>query len=218
MTGSLRPRGGSLLLLAAAAGCQLAARPLPAVPSTTVGIAAPPHKVLRFPLVMSPGEEVDLSRLADGVLPAPRAGEGWIWSSSAPATLVVTATSGRAKAVGVGAAKVEAGRHGAEPVLAVDVAVLQDARPIRLEGVPAEVLLAVGKRRRLVATVVRSDGTLDGNVRWASRDDTIVSVDPWTGEIVGERAGRASVEVAAIPGRDVRGAVAVHVTTGEVAP
>lgn len=49
----------------------------------------------------------------------------------------------------------------------------------------------------LHGTVTYTDGTQDGNIAWSSSDQTIVTVNPTTGEVSGVRPGNATIQARA---------------------
>lgn len=63
-------------------------------------------------------------------------------------------------------------------------------------GVSASHLVLLMKRtQKLSALVTYADGTRDGDVTWSSTDDTVVTINPTTGEAAGVRPGIATLQV-----------------------
>lgn len=64
------------------------------------------------------------------------------------------------------------------------------------------------------ATVSYLDGSKDGDIQWSSKDSTIVSVNPTTGEITGLKAGTATIYARAAADPDNKFAI-INVTVAQ---
>jgi uncharacterized protein YjdB len=81
---------------------------------------------------------------------------------------------------------------------------------------PDTVVIGTGSAKAFMATVGYSDGTNDSAVAWTSSDDTILNVNPTTGQATGLKAGVASVVAAAVADPTRKATATVTVRSGEV--
>jgi uncharacterized protein YjdB len=87
---------------------------------------------------------------------------------------------------------------------------------VEVRVAPTLLVLTAGEARGLKATVAYSDGTLDGNVTWASSDNRIATVNPTTGQVQARQEGVVTVVAAAALAPERKALVTVTVHRGLV--
>lgn len=139
------------------------------------------------------GEERPLAALvvdANGIVLT----SGVTWLSSNPAVLTINPTSGQAKALAAGTAVVIASLQAnpaAQAQIEVRVTEKQLVKQIVVD--PASPRLEDGGKVNLTAQVFMADGTINGNVTWASSDEAIATVTA-AGEVRARKEGKVTIE------------------------
>ncbi len=139
------------------------------------------------------GEERPLAALvvdANGLVQT----SGVTWLSSNPAVLTINPTSGQAKGLAAGTAVVIASSQAnptAQAQIEVRVTEKQLVKQIVVD--PASPRLEDGGKVSLTAQVFMADGTINGNVKWQSSDETIATVTA-AGEVRARKEGKVTIE------------------------
>jgi len=172
------------------------------------GNVAPALKPVQPLLVIKVGEQRDLLpflRLTEtGAVPF----IPLTWEVSNPELLSIDSGTGRAKGLGAGivVVQVKAAGNGANLGQVRTVGGTADAAQMIIEIVgegsavvkdvqvlPGSSQLVVGDSVTLRAQVFLPDGQINGNVVWASSDNTIATVNPTTGSVTALKPGRVTI-------------------------
>lgn len=141
---------------------------------------------------------------------------GVTWLSSNPAVLTINPTSGQARALSAGSAVVIAASQANPAAQAqIEVRVTEPQLVKQIVVDPASPRLADGEQVSLTAQVFMSDGTINGNVRWASSDERIATVTA-SGEVRARKEGKVTIEAIYAPDPRFKG-IAV-LTIGDPPP
>lgn len=201
----------------ASSAAPVVAPPPVLAPITTTGGASASGslKAKQSTVDLEPGAEQLLNALVvdeAGLVPT----SGVIWLSSNDRVATVNPTSGQVRAIAPGTAVVTAvlqANPAAKAQIEVRVGEKDLIKTITIE--PGATKLEAGGRVTLTATVAMADGTINGNVKWASSDETVAKVNATTGEVTALRDGKVTIE--GVYALDPRFKGIAVITIGEVA-
>lgn len=136
------------------------------------------------------------------------------WAISNPALLSINAATGRAKGLGPGSAVVQVRAQGFPAGIAQLIIELVGNGPAVVKDVlvlPSSHHAAVGDFIVLQAQVFLPDGQINGNVGWASSDNTIATVNPTNGVVTALRPGRVTIIAGYAPYPEFKGVADIFV-------
>jgi sugar lactone lactonase YvrE len=182
---------------------------------------APALKVAQPSMAIGVGQEKDLLpfiRVAStGAVPF----IPLTWEVSNPSLLSIDPSTGRAKGLSKGSVVVQVKAPGNDAgatqlmieVMGEGAAVVKDVKVI-----PATHHMVLGESVTLRAEVQMPDGQVNGNVIWASSDDTIATVNRTNGAVTALKPGRVTVLAAYAPSPEFKGIadVFIYSTRGEI--
>lgn len=145
------------------------------------------------------------------------------WTISNPALLFVDPATGRAKGLSSGTVVVEVkapGNDAGAAQLVIEV-VGQGAAVVKdIQVLPSSHHMAVDEAVTLRAQVFLPDGQINGNVAWASSDDTIATVNPTNGSVSALKPGRVTIVAAYMPSPAFKAVadIFIYATRAEIPP